>query len=177
MAQCKVPPTWRARSFVYGFRPLDQLLSLQLGAWSAPQDPLPPCAAILKVSFSAIGILFWSTSSSDISPLSCPTRETLPVASYRWHSSQDHRSTQAPPPTLRFCTLKADFKEGRQSISKEGGPGTPVTALVEENINTAVVVRKDRRIILRSLSEILIISLGSTHMLVTEKSNMRRVCA
>ena len=84
--------------------PLDQLLSLQLEAWSAPQDPLPPCIAVLKVSFSAVtafGILFWSTSSSDPSPLTCPTRETLPVASYR--SSQDHWGTQAPPPTSRSC--------------------------------------------------------------------------
>ena len=68
------------------------------------------------------------------------------------------------------------FKEGRQSISKEGGPCTPITALKEENINTAaVIVREDQRIILRSLSEILKISLGSTHTLVTQKLNMRRV--
>ena len=59
------------------------------------------------------------------------------------------------------------FKEGRQSISKGGGPGAPVTALKEENINTAaVIVREDQRITLRSLSEILKISLGSTHMCV-----------
>ena len=69
------------------------------------------------------------------------------------------------------------FKKGRQSISKEGEPGIPVTALKEENINTAaVIVREDRRITLRSLSEILKISLGSTHTLVTEKLNMRYVC-
>ena len=61
------------------------------------------------------------------------------------------------------------FKDGRQSISKEGGPGAPVTALTEENINTAaVIVREDRRITLRTLSEILKISLGATHMLVTK---------
>ena len=70
------------------------------------------------------------------------------------------------------------FKEGRQSISNEGGPDAPVTALKEENSNTAAVrVREDRRITLRSLSEILKISLGSTHMLKTEKLNMRHVCA
>ena len=70
------------------------------------------------------------------------------------------------------------FKEGRQSISKEDGPGDPVTALKEVNSNTAaVIVREDRRITLRSLSEILKISLGSTHTLVTEKLNMRRICA
>ena len=39
------------------------------------------------------------------------------------------------------------FKDGRQSISKEGGPGAPVTALKEENSN-AVMVREDRRITL-----------------------------
>ena len=51
------------------------------------------------------------------------------------------------------------FKEGRQSISKEGGPGAPVTALKEENSNTAaVIVREDRRITLRPHSEILKIS-------------------
>ena len=69
-------------------------------------------------------------------------------------------------------------KEGRQSIPKEGGPGAPVTALKEENSNTpAVIVRENGRITLRSLSEVLKISLGSTHTLVTEKLNMRRVCA
>ena len=41
------------------------------------------------------------------------------------------------------------FKEGRHSISKEGRPGAPVTALKEENINTAVViVRENQRITL-----------------------------
>ena len=70
------------------------------------------------------------------------------------------------------------FKDGRKSISKEGGPGAPVIALTEENINTAaVIVREDRRITLRTLSEIMNISLGATHMLVTEKLHMRRVCA
>ena len=69
------------------------------------------------------------------------------------------------------------FKEERQSISEEGGPGAPVTALKEENSNTAaVIMREDRRITLRSLSEMLKISL-STHMLVTEKLNTRCVCA
>ena len=59
---------------------------------------------------------------------------------------------------------------------KEGGPGAPISALKEENSNTAAVtVREDRRITLRTLSEILKISLGSTHTLVTEKLNMRRV--
>ncbi|PSN36277.1 hypothetical protein C0J52_19943 [Blattella germanica] len=54
------------------------------------------------------------------------------------------------------------FKEGRQSISKEGGP--------EENINTAtIIVREDRRITLRAPSDILKISLSATHTLVTEK--------
>ena len=39
------------------------------------------------------------------------------------------------------------FKERRQSISKEGGPDAPVTALKEKNSNTAaVIVREDRRI-------------------------------
>lgn len=32
------------------------------------------------------------------------------------------------------------FKGGKQSISKEGGSGTPVIALKEENINTAAVI-------------------------------------
>lgn len=67
------------------------------------------------------------------------------------------------------------FKEGRQSISKEGGPGAPVT---EQNINTAaVIVREDRRITLRSLSEVLNISLDATHTLVTEELHIRRVRA
>ena len=36
------------------------------------------------------------------------------------------------------------FKGERQSISKEGGPGAPVTALKEENSNSAaVIVRED----------------------------------
>ena len=33
------------------------------------------------------------------------------------------------------------FKEGRQSISKEGGPGAPVTALKEDT--AAVIVREE----------------------------------
>ena len=81
-----------------------------------------------------------------------------------------------PYSTARRCYKL--FKEARPSISKEGGPGAKVTALKEENINTAAIIgREDRRITLRSLSEILNISLGFTHTLVTEKLNMRRVCA
>lgn len=66
-----------------------------------------------------------------------------------------------------WCRL---FKEVRQSTSKEGGPEVPVTALTEVNINTAAaIVREDRRITLQALSEILQMSLGATHMLVTKK--------
>ncbi|PSN49475.1 hypothetical protein C0J52_12166 [Blattella germanica] len=35
------------------------------------------------------------------------------------------------------------FKEAKQSISKEGGPGVPFIALTEETINTAAVIGKD----------------------------------
>ncbi|GBM85504.1 hypothetical protein AVEN_167651-1 [Araneus ventricosus] len=53
------------------------------------------------------------------------------------------------------------FKKGRQLISKEGVPGAPVTALTEVIINiAAVIVREDRRITLRDLSEKQNISLG-----------------
>ena len=54
----------------------------------------------------------------------------------------------------------------------------PQLLLLRKKTNTAaVIVREDRRITLRSLSETLKISLGSTHTLVTEKFNMRCVCA
>ncbi|GBM93646.1 hypothetical protein AVEN_191661-1 [Araneus ventricosus] len=44
------------------------------------------------------------------------------------------------------------FKEGRQSISKEGGRSVSVTALTKVNINTAaVIVREESGITLRDL--------------------------
>ena len=44
------------------------------------------------------------------------------------------------------------FKNRRHTISNEGGPSAPITALMEENSNSAaVIVREDRRITLRSL--------------------------
>jgi len=43
-----------------------------------------------------------------------------------------------------------EFKEGRVSCVKQGGPGVSASAVTETNINTAaVIVREDRRITLR----------------------------
>ena len=67
------------------------------------------------------------------------------------------------------------YKERRQSISKEGGPGAPICALRGEN-TTAIIVRQDGHITLKALSEILKIWMGATHILITEKLNTRCVC-
>lgn len=69
------------------------------------------------------------------------------------------------------------FKGRRQSTSKEDGSGDPITALTDVNINTTKsFLRHCHRITLQALSEKLQISLGDTHMLATEKLNMRHVC-
>jgi hypothetical protein len=47
-------------------------------------------------------------SSSDLSPLSCPARETLPVAIYRRHSSRDPRGRQAQPPGTKYLRQGGD---------------------------------------------------------------------
>lgn len=71
-----------------------------------------------------------------------------------------------------------DFKEGRLVCVKQGGPGVSASAVTEVNINTAaVIVREDRRITLRNLSEVLRISYGSVFTIMHDHLHMTRVCA
>lgn len=52
------------------------------------------------------------------------------------------------------------FKDGTQSTLKQDGPKAPVTEPTEVNINTAtLIVRGERRLTLRALSEILKITI------------------
>ena len=96
---------------------------------------------------------------------------------------------------LKFCfRLHRSSAEVYTMLQEAYGSSFFHTAQLEDGINSlkrgdnqfqrkvdsniaAVIVREDRRITLRSLSETLKISLGSTHTLVTEKLNMRLVCA
>lgn len=69
-------------------------------------------------------------------------------------------------------------KEGRTSATLEGGPGAPITKLTEITRNTgATLLADDPRMTLRELANILQVSLGSAHRLVTKILGMTRVCA
>ncbi|GBM72855.1 hypothetical protein AVEN_259241-1 [Araneus ventricosus] len=88
----------------------------------------------------------------------CDTRRTMRCIEYFFHLkislAQSYVMLQEAyeESALPYSTARRWFKEGRQLISKEGGPGVSVTALTNVNINTAaVIVREERRIALRDL--------------------------
>jgi len=69
-------------------------------------------------------------------------------------------------------------RNGRESCEVEGGPGTPVSALTEEIINTGgVMIRMDPHLTIRQLVTLLDISVGSAHTLLNDNLHMSRVCA
>ncbi|CAK9805507.1 Protein GVQW3 [Anthophora plagiata] len=70
------------------------------------------------------------------------------------------------------------FKNGRQSIEDDPRPGRPLIATDNTCIEKiSDLVRVNRRLTVRELSEEVGISIGSCHEILTEKLNMHRVAA
>lgn len=83
----------------------------------------------------------------------------------------------ALPRSTVFWWFK-EFKDGRMTITKAGGPGVSASAVTEVNINTAaVIVREDRRISIDDLAAALRISHGSAFKILHDHLHMSRVCA
>jgi len=74
----------------------------------------------------------------------------------------------------RLCNV---IKDGQESVADEPREGHPSTARNEILVNTAsVIVREDRRIIVRELATRLNIAIGSTFVILNDDLEMRRVC-
>jgi len=70
------------------------------------------------------------------------------------------------------------FQDGRTSVESDESSGRPVASKTEKNIeDVRSVVRGNRRITIREVSEELNISYGSVQSIVTEDLGMRRVSA
>lgn len=70
------------------------------------------------------------------------------------------------------------FEEGRTTVESDERSGRPTSSRNAENIEAVrQLVKEDRRLTVRELSDDLGISIGSCHMILTEDLGMRRVAA
>ena len=70
------------------------------------------------------------------------------------------------------------FLEGREHVEDEHRSGRPSTSTTDENIERVnTLVRSDRRLTLRMLSEQLNLNRFTVHQILTEHLHMRKVCA
>jgi len=70
------------------------------------------------------------------------------------------------------------FSEGRESVTNEEGSGRPATSRTEENIvNFFQILRKNRRLTVRSIAEQVNIDRETVGKILTEDLDMRKVCA
>jgi septation ring formation regulator EzrA len=73
--------------------------------------------------------------------------------------------------------LKA-FKDGREEVSDEPRSGRPSTSTTDDNVaRVRAELNSDRRLSVRMIADNLNIPKTIVHELVTEKLNMRKVCA
>ena len=80
-----------------------------------------------------------------------------------------------------FTTVKrwvADFKRGRSSTQDEARSGRPKTATTEEMIEKVHdIVLADRRVKVREIADMVLISKDSVYRILTEELGMRKLCA
>lgn len=70
------------------------------------------------------------------------------------------------------------FKEGRENVDDETRSGRPATTLLDENVDRVrAVLAKDRRLTVRMIGEEINLSKTVVHRIITEKLNMRKICA
>jgi len=70
------------------------------------------------------------------------------------------------------------FSEGRKSVTEEERSGRPATSRTEENIaKVRQIVRKNRRLTVRSITEQVNIDKETVRKILTEDLDMRKVCA
>ena len=70
------------------------------------------------------------------------------------------------------------FSEGRESVTGEERSGRPATSRTEENIaKVRQILRKNRRLTVRSLAEQVNIDRETVRKILTEDLEMRKVCA
>lgn len=70
------------------------------------------------------------------------------------------------------------FKDGRTSVTEDPRPGRPSTSTDDRHVERVrEVIRGNRRLTVREVADEVCISVGSCHAILTEKLEMRRVCA
>jgi len=70
------------------------------------------------------------------------------------------------------------FSEGRESVTDEERSGRPATSRTEENIaKVRQIMRKNRRLAVRSIAEQVNIDRETVRKILTEDLDMRKVCA
>ena len=70
------------------------------------------------------------------------------------------------------------FSEGRESVTDEERSGQPTTSRTEENIaKVRKIVRENRRLTVRSVTEQVNIDRETVRKILTEDLDMRKVCA
>jgi len=70
------------------------------------------------------------------------------------------------------------FSEGRESVTDEEKLGRPATGRTEQNIaKVRQIVRKNRRLAVRSIAEQLNIDRETVREILTEDLDIRKVCA
>ena len=70
------------------------------------------------------------------------------------------------------------FKEGREYIGDDPNSGRPSTAKTQENVEkVARIVRGDRRLSIRAISELININKESVRQILHDDLGMRKVCA
>src|SRR6187551_2359503 len=70
------------------------------------------------------------------------------------------------------------FLEGREHVEDEPRSGRPLTSRTDENMDRVrALVRSDRRLTIKMISEQLNLNTFTVHQIVTDDLNMRKVCA
>lgn len=70
------------------------------------------------------------------------------------------------------------FREGREDVNDDERPGRPSTSRTDENINKInEIVRKDRRLSIRMIAEMVNIDKETARQILHDNLNMRKVCA
>ena len=70
------------------------------------------------------------------------------------------------------------FKEGREYVGDEPKPGRPSTAKTQENVEKGTrIVRGDRRLSIRAISELTNINKESVRQILHDDLGMKKVCA
>jgi len=70
------------------------------------------------------------------------------------------------------------FSEGRESVTDEARSGRPATSRTEENIaKVRQIVRENRRLTVRSITEQVNIDRETVRKIITEDLDIRKVCA